>query len=261
MSNPFILTSRQVCAHICGPIVEQACLDLRLRRPERRHDEPPCAFPQHRALSPPSRQEIHFFDEEARDWAAPDYTALHSLFAPEDGDRLRFDITPIYIFWPPSIERIRAYNPSAKLIFIFRDPFERAWSHWCMEYARGDETLPFAEAIREGRSRLDGLPLLARERRVYTYIERGLYADQVRRVLANFPRGQLLFLRSQNTLRRPTLKRWIASLPSSVSRHSQIQGRNASALAHVFHCRLVLPRRTGRSPLVSSATTFESFPR
>ena len=157
-------------------------------------------FREHRALSPPSRQEIHFFDEEARDWAAPDYTALHSLFAPEDGDRLRFDITPIYIFWPPSIERIRAYNPSAKLIFIFRDPFERAWSHWCMEYARGDETLPFAEAIREGRSRLDGLPLLARERRVYTYIERGLYADQVRRVLANFPRGQLLFLRSQDLL-------------------------------------------------------------
>ncbi|MGH9675564.1 MAG: sulfotransferase family protein, partial [Candidatus Acidiferrum sp.] len=157
-------------------------------------------FREHPALSPPSRQEIHFFDEEGRDWAAPDYTALDSLFAAEDGDRLRFDITPIYIFWPPSIERIRAYNPSAKLIFLFRDPFERAWSQWCMEYAQGDEKLPFAEAIREGRSRLDGLTPLAPERRVYAYIERGLYADQVRRALANFPRDQLLFLRSQDLL-------------------------------------------------------------
>ncbi len=157
-------------------------------------------FREHPALSPPSRQEIHFFDEEARNWAAPDYTALDSFFAADDGDRLRFDITPIYIFWPPSIERIRAYNPSAKLIFLFRDPFERAWSQWCMEYARGDETLPFAEAIREGRSRMEGLPPLARERRVYTYIERGLYAEQVRRVLANFPREQLLFLRSRDFL-------------------------------------------------------------
>ncbi|MGH6848870.1 MAG: sulfotransferase [Methylocella sp.] len=157
-------------------------------------------FREHPALSPPSRQGVHFFDEEARDWAAPDYTALDSLFATDDGDRLRFDITPIYIFWPRSIERIRAYNPSAKLIFLFRDPFERAWSQWCMEYARGDEKLPFAEAIRTGRSRLESLPPLARERRVYTYIERGLYAEQVRRVLAIFPRGQLLFLRSRDFL-------------------------------------------------------------
>lgn len=155
-------------------------------------------FREHPALSPPSRKEIHFFDDETQDWSAPDYGALDSFFASEDGDRLRFDVTPIYVFWPPSIERIRAYNPSARLIFLFRDPFERAWSHWCMEYARGDETLPFAEAIREGRSRLDGLSLLACERRVYTYIERGLYADQVLRALANFPRGQLLFLRSQD---------------------------------------------------------------
>ena len=157
-------------------------------------------FREHPALSPPSRQEIHFFDEEALDWAVPDYTTLDSLFVTEDGDRLRFDITPIYIFWPPSIERIRAYNPSAKLIFLFRDPFERAWSQWCMAYARGDEKLPFPEAIRDGRSRLEGLPPLARERRVYTYIERGFYSEQVRRVLANFPREQLLFLRSQDLL-------------------------------------------------------------
>jgi Sulfotransferase family len=157
-------------------------------------------FREHPALSPPSRQGTHFFDEEARDWAAPDYAALDSLFATEDGDRQRFDNTPIYIFWPPSIERIRAYNPSAKLIFLFRDPFERAWSQWCMEYARGDEKLPFAEAIREGRSRIEGLPPLVPERRVFTYIERGCYSEQVRRVLANFPREQLLFLRSQDFL-------------------------------------------------------------
>ncbi|MGH6848408.1 MAG: hypothetical protein ACREC0_13525, partial [Methylocella sp.] len=94
-------------------------------------------FREHPALSPPNRKEIHFFADETQDWAAPDYTALHSFFATEDGDRFRFDVTPIYIFWPPSIERIRAYNPSAKLIFLFRDPFERAWSQWCMEYARG----------------------------------------------------------------------------------------------------------------------------
>src|SRR5271163_989725 len=133
---------------------------------------------QHPALSSPSQKELHFFDDETNDWASPDYKALQSFFPSDDGRRLRFEITPIYIFWPPSIERVRAYNPAAKLIFLFRDPFERAWSQWCMEYARGNESLPFAEAIREGRQRMEGLPPLAWERRVFTYVERGLYESR-----------------------------------------------------------------------------------
>ncbi len=155
-------------------------------------------FCKHPELSPPTTKETHFFDKEARDWAMPTYTELDQFFTHDDGKRRRFDITPIYTFWPPSIPRIRDYNPAAKLIFIFRDPFERAYSQWCMEYARAAETLPFAEAIREGRARMEGLPPLAPERRVYTYVERGLYADQVKRAQSNFPREQLLFLRSED---------------------------------------------------------------
>jgi hypothetical protein len=153
---------------------------------------------EHPELSPPCRKEVHFFDDENSDWANPDYLTLDSYFMKEDGERQRFDVTPIYCFWPPSMERIRAYNPAAKLIFLFRDPFERAWSQWQMEYARSDETLPFAVAIREGRRRLDAVPLLARERRIYSYIERGFYAEQVLRVQSYFARDQLLFVRSQD---------------------------------------------------------------
>ncbi|MGA8758990.1 MAG: sulfotransferase [Stellaceae bacterium] len=170
-------------------------------------------FCEHLALSPPSRKEIHFFDDETRDWAAADYNALDA-FPPDHGDRLRFEITPIYGFWPPSVARIHAYNPAARLIFLFRDPFERAWSHWCMEYARGDETLPFAEAIREGRGRMDALPPLASERRTFSYVERGLYAGQVQRALTHFPRDQVLFLRSEDLRddHGPTLARIAAFL-------------------------------------------------
>jgi len=155
-------------------------------------------FCEHPSLSPPSRKELHFFDEETFDWSLPDYSALDAFFPPDDGDSLRFDVTPIYGFWPPSIGRIHAYNPSAKLIFLFRDPFERAWSQWCMEYTRGNETLPFAEAIRAGRNRITNASPLAPNRRIYSYVERGFYAEQVRRVLALFPREQVLFLLSHN---------------------------------------------------------------
>ncbi len=164
---------------------------------------------EHPALLTPSRKEIHFFDDESQDWTAPDYAALDAFFPDNDGSRIRFDVTPIYGFWPPSLGRIHAYNPASRLIFLFRDPFERAWSQWCMEFARGDETLPFAEAIRAGRRRLDGLPRLAPQWRVYSYVERGRYAEQVRRALRYFPPENLLFLRSEDLLshHRATLAR------------------------------------------------------
>jgi Sulfotransferase domain len=157
-------------------------------------------FREHPALSSPSRKELHFFDDETRDWSSPDYSAIDSFFVGDDGNRLRFDVTPIYSFWPPSIGRLRTYNPSAKLIILFRDPVDRAWSQWCMEFARGNELLSFSEAIREGRHRFMSAMPLAPERRVYSYVERGLYAEQVKRVLTYFPRDQTLFLRSRDLL-------------------------------------------------------------
>ena len=151
-------------------------------------------FSEHPELLAPRRKEIHFFDAEHFDWAKPDYTWLDWIFPRDDGRRLRFDITPIYGFWPPSIARIRDYNPNARLIYLFRDPLQRAWSQWCMRFARREEHLSFAEAIREGRHRMDGLAAFALERRGHSYVERGFYGEQVRRLLAHFPRENILFL-------------------------------------------------------------------
>lgn len=147
-------------------------------------------------------KETHFFDDESVDWSAPDHGAYHRHF-----DRTRpglmGEATPIYVFWPKSLERLAAYNPAAKLILMLRDPVKRAFSHWQMEYARGVETLPFAKAIREGRRRLDGLPGAHPDRRVFTYVERGFYGAQVERLLTLFPREQLLILRADDLRRRP----------------------------------------------------------
>jgi hypothetical protein len=96
------------------------------------------------------------------------------------------------VFWPGSLERIAVYNPAMRLILMLRDPVERAYSGWQMEYARGVETLPFSAAIREGRERLAGLPVHHPARREFSYVERGFYGAQAQRLLSLFPRGQLL---------------------------------------------------------------------
>jgi hypothetical protein len=142
----------------------------------------------------PAVKELHFFDDEAQDWARPDYAAYHARF-PAPAGRPCGEATPIYAYWPGSLERIAAYNPAMKLIMVLRDPVQRAWSHWRMEFARGAETAPFAWCIREGRQRLFDAEPWAHHRE-FSYVERGFYGEQAERLLSLFPRKQLLFLKS-----------------------------------------------------------------
>lgn len=152
----------------------------------------------HPDLAMAPEKEVHFFDDETVDWAAPAYDAYHARFPRPDG-RLRGEATPIYIYWPNSLERIRAYNPAMKLILLFRDPVERAWSHWRMERSRGVEPLSFSDAIRQGRTRVDD-PTAPGHHRVHSYVERGFYGAQLRRVFSIFPRQQV-FLGASRALR------------------------------------------------------------
>jgi hypothetical protein len=146
-------------------------------------------------------KEVHFFDDEAQDWTCPDYAAYHANFDDPAG-RPCGEATPIYAYWPNSLERIRAYNPAMRLILVLRDPVERAWSHWRMEFARGAETKPFAWCIRQGRQRLfDSEP--CGHHREFSYVERGFYGEQVERLFALFPPDQVLALRSDELRRDP----------------------------------------------------------
>jgi len=148
-------------------------------------------------------KEVHHFDDDALDWETADPAPLHAHYdwhAP--GILVRGEATPISIYWPGVLERIRRYNPAARLILLLRQPACRAWSHWRMETSRGAETLPFGTAIAdEGRRRVAAAA--GGVHRVYSYVERGFYAAQVERLLAIFPRSQLLALRTDALWSRP----------------------------------------------------------
>lgn len=144
----------------------------------------------------PATKELHFFDDEAQPWPDADLAAYHAQF-PAPAGRPCGEATPIYSYWPNSLERVAAYNPAMKLILVLRDPVQRAWSHWRMEYARGVETHPFAWCIREGRQRLFAAEPWGHDREV-SYVERGFYGEQVERLLGLFPRDQLLVLTSHD---------------------------------------------------------------
>jgi hypothetical protein len=178
------------------------------------------------AFSLSTEKEVHFFDDETIDWRTPDYDRYHAAFPPSEG-RLQGEATPIYAYWPQSLERIRAYNPAARLIFLLRDPVQRAWSHWRMEYARGAETNPFAWCIREGRGRLfDAQPW--GHHREFSYVERGFYGEQVERIFGLFPQEQLLVLRSEDLRRDPNptldaVRRFLGASPTGPAAAREVQ--------------------------------------
>jgi len=152
---------------------------------------------QHPQLCMSNPKEVHFFDDEGlfdgRVMATEHY---HKHFSPRSTTQLLGEATPIYMYWKPAPERIRAYNPAMKWIFLLRNPIDRAYSHYVMEQRRGYEALSFSEAIRAERQRLQSI--LPEQHRIYSYIDRGRYAEQIERVLRLFPPDHLLFLRSED---------------------------------------------------------------
>lgn len=150
---------------------------------------------QHPSVRLANRKEVHFFDDESLDWTRPDYEAFHCWFRPVAPEAAMWgEATPIYLFLPEALRRIRRYNPAARFVVCLRHPTFRAHSHWRMETIRGHETLGFAEAVSpEGRARL---LLGPREARMFSYVERGRYAQQLRRLFALFPRENVHILRT-----------------------------------------------------------------
>ncbi len=143
------------------------------------------------------KKEPHHFDDEQVDWLSPDHAAYHRRFEFADHAKRVFgDATPIYIYWPGALERIRAYNPDARLVVCLRHPAHRAYSHWLMETVRDKETLPFAEAIRAGRSRVAASE--GGVHRIFSYIERGEYGGQIERLLSLFSRESVRFIRTDD---------------------------------------------------------------
>ncbi len=155
---------------------------------------------QMRGLQNAKLKEAHLFDADVGAQWAPDYGVLHEHYD-WSAPAVRGEATPIYLYWPQALERLRDYNPSAKIIVALRHPSFRAYSHWQMETSKGLDALPFAVAIREGRARVSTAP--GGVHRVFSYVERGFYDDQIAHLLTLFPREQVLFFRNDALLREP----------------------------------------------------------
>jgi len=150
---------------------------------------------QHEEVCMANSKELHYFDDESEFYNKPDYNKYHKNFRCEEHSKVIGEVTPIYMYWTNSIRRIWEYNKKIKLIVILRNPIDRAYSHWNMEVDRGNEELSFSEAIREEVQRTK--KALPYKDRVYSYVDRGFYTEQLRNIYRYFDKEQVLVLKNE----------------------------------------------------------------
>jgi Sulfotransferase domain len=128
------------------------------------------------------QQGLYYHAEEVR--SAEEY---EKLFRKEAG-LLRGESSVSYLFYPQVPQRLFDYNPQAKIIVLLREPVARAESHYGMDHALGlvDSTL---EQVWKNSSDHPKTGLHFQQ-----YFELGLYAKQLQRYYALFPKEQLLVL-------------------------------------------------------------------
>lgn len=173
----------------------------------------------HPFVTPAASKQIHYFDY--RYWRGLDWYRSHF---PHEIERQAFtqqhgrpfitgEASPSYLSHPWAPERVAALLPQVKLIVAFRDPVDRAYSHFQMSRRAEEEPLEsFEQAIAIEDERLE--PERARvlsDRRYnslpygsWSYLTRGRYAEQLERWLELFPRDQFHFLTLEELSAHPS---------------------------------------------------------
>ena len=147
----------------------------------------------HPEVSMSKPKELNFFIEE-RNWPrGVDWYRGH--FDPDA--RVRGEASPNYSAFPQHQgvpERMHSVVPEARLIYMIRDPLERIAAHWVHNYAKRREKGTLAETLTHPNT---------------SYVNRSLYAMQLERFLAFYPREQVLvFQQSELRYKRmETLRR------------------------------------------------------
>ena len=122
----------------------------------------------------------------------------------EKGDRLTFDASPNYLYFPQIPQQIKQDLDNIKMIAILREPASRAYSGWKMYHSFGtnSDVAAFNQKLADRRSFPEAIQQelsnqLPADIYTYDYVCRGRYIEQLERYFNTFSRDQLLVLESK----------------------------------------------------------------
>lgn len=149
----------------------------------------------------PAQKETKFFVHEKYYRRGIEFYEAE-YFSARNSEHAVGEVDPDYLYYEGALPRIaHDLDPARlKLVFIFRNPVERAFSHYLMTYRRGQEPLTFEEAIEAEPVRITEGHM---ENLRYSYVIRGYYMRQVERILEKIDRSRMLFLLSEELEANP----------------------------------------------------------
>ncbi len=112
----------------------------------------------------------------------------NGLFNTQKKDVIFGEGSVSYLFYPTVAQDIKVYNPMAKIIIMLRNPVERAFSHYLMDYRLGLVSDSFEDIINK-KSKHKNAHLFYQQ-----YIKVGEYAAQLKRYCDIFDKKSILLI-------------------------------------------------------------------
>ena len=149
------------------------------------------------AMAAPMVPEPKFFLVDELWQRGMDYYS-RKWFDPLPAGRMLGEKSTNYLESLEAAERICRVLPRVKLIFLLRNPVDRAYSNYLWSRQNGLETETFERALALETLRTQDLAPNMRYACPHAYFTRGLYAEHLARFLDRFPREQILVLRHED---------------------------------------------------------------
>jgi hypothetical protein len=171
------------------------------------------------ALGPLAREDIPLLQRTRGNWHRG--CAWYASHFPADAP-VRGESSPLYTapWFPRVAERMASLVPEAKLLFLVRDPVERAVSHYVHNLAAGRERRGLGAALGAPHS---------------PYVERSRYGAALESFACHFPAASILVLTREDLLlrRRETIRAayGFAGVDESLWSPRMLRERNATNVA------------------------------
>lgn len=120
---------------------------------------------------------------------------LATWFADVPADCVAGEKTTNYMESPQAARRIREHLPGVRLVFLLREPVDRAFNNWLWSRTNKVEDRDFETALDQEPECERNVPPRLQYARPHALFSRGLYARQLAVWFGLFPREQILCLK------------------------------------------------------------------
>ena len=163
---------------------------------------------EHPSVVPAAYDEIGFFDSNYHlglNWYRSMFPTEKKMkeIKEQTGKAITGEDTPFYFWKKETIDRIFQVLPKVKLIGIFRNPIDRAYSNYNLGIRANTEKLSFEDAIDEEMKFLSKHSFRETIDRRRSYLTKGIYDEQIRPWFEVFTKEQVHILSTDNMEKDP----------------------------------------------------------